>query len=206
MPLNGNELLDLDTLATQIAAAMSDAWQATAAESYSHSRRLVGLDGVELALVVDPVRKSEAGRVEIRGLIPHGLSGPMTRITVAAQRDPNDIAADIERRLLPAHRDALDKARAVQARHEASEQARTAAVNQLLAALGAQGTAGHRPSLVTVGADDNALVHGNAELSLADGSVSIRVTAPIETAEILLRACAALNATHPLVPSFTSLI
>jgi len=106
-PIDTNE--ELHALARDIAQALGAEWQYASEQPYEHRALLAGSGGIGLNLAW---KQSNHGRLTIVGCWPelvwykersYSFEPYQDRpiISVAASRGPNNIAKDIERRLLP---------------------------------------------------------------------------------------------------------
>lgn len=170
----------LDRIAP-IATALGAGWVATPDDGWHDGVTLTGPGGEQLHATVDDWRKANAGRLFLRGSFPDELAGhlygtPATRISVDGSRSPEAIARDIERRLLPAYREALAIARQRKAESDEVAARRHAVMLQILTAMGGDAHAWCE-SKATAGEFDDA-VRADVEVSTYRERAEFTVTVP----------------------------
>lgn len=184
----------LDQIAP-IATALGAGWVATA-RGYGGAH-LDGPDGVRIHVTADDWRKANAGRLFLRSSFPDELTGhlygtPATRISVGGERTPEAIARDIERRLLPAHREALAVARQRKTESDAEDARRHAVMLQVLAAMG-EGANAWREDKATAGEYGDA-VRADVEVSTYRERAEFTISVPWDLAPEVARLIGELRA------------
>lgn len=133
-------------LAREVAAALGDEWSSEAGDYEDRDAFLIGPEGARILMDTNVWRRSEQGRIVLRGITPHGLHehAPIrdhtTAISVSQTKDATQIARDVQRRLLPSYRAYLAAALANKNHHEARDAARAALAAELATRLGPEVT------------------------------------------------------------------
>lgn len=126
-----------DTEAVDFARAVAkhlDGWTATNTE-YGHGAYLVHADG-QMRLLVRLGGWKLEGRAEIRGSYPETDMRPtVVKITVAVGRSADQVARQIQRRLLPRYSEQLSRVLAYVAERQTAADKRTATENELISIL-----------------------------------------------------------------------
>jgi hypothetical protein len=128
------------SIARQIATSMGSDWHATQGDySANQDAYLRGPDG--LAIHIEVITPAGGPRLVLSGHFDHRIHerayrAPKTEITVSSIRPPDQIAADVRRRLIPYYQLALADAVERKLRTNEANAARDQFVAELAAALG----------------------------------------------------------------------
>jgi hypothetical protein len=130
----------MQELAKDIAAFLTGSWSAQPLDSDGDWRAYVnGANGEKLFLSNTWAGK---GRIYASGILP-GNRSFQDGITVTATKSAQQIARDIERRLLPVYQPALEKAKQAERDENAAEQARLATIAEVETIIELPFTADH---------------------------------------------------------------
>lgn len=173
-----------------IATALGAGWVATPDDGWHAGVTLTGPSDERIHATADDWRKANAGRLFLCGSFPDEFTGhlhgtPATRISVDGGRAPEAIARDIERRLLPAYREALTIARQRKAESDEVAARQHAVMLQILAAMGGDAHA-WREDKATAGEFDDA-VHAEVEVMTWRERAEFTITVPWDLAPEVAR-------------------